>query len=341
MKIVHLLWTLDVGGAETMLVDIVNEQVKQAKVTIIVINELVNRVLANKIDTRCDVVLLRRKIGSRDIWPWIRLNWCLLNKRPDIIHFHLEGMRKMVFYPATKVYTIHNTHSSGKEYQHYDALYAISDAVRSYTLTQGYNSTIIYNGIHPEKVKCRCRNHDGCCRIVCVGRLFTPHKGQDILIKAIEVLKEKGINRFHLDLIGEGVSRDALETLVSEKCLNDFISFKGHRDRNYIYEHLCDYDLFVLPSRSEGFGLSVAEAISAKISVLVSDLDGPLEIIDKGRLGLVFQSENIQDLANKIELFIKNGSNETIIEKAYQYVCTNFDIKMTVKNYFDEYKKLL
>lgn len=68
--------------------------------------------------------------------------------------------------------------------------------------------------------------------------------------------------------------------------LEDHVIFEGLKEQAWIYENLCRYDLFIQPSRYEGFGLTVAEAISAKVPVLVSNIEGPLEIIDGGRLGM-------------------------------------------------------
>jgi glycosyltransferase involved in cell wall biosynthesis len=343
MNIVHLLWALETGGVETMLVDIVNEQVKQENVAIFVVNDLINTSLLNKIDKQCHIELFRRKIGGRSLWPWLKLNLLLIKYRPDIIHFHLEGMRKMVLYPALKVFTIHNMHTSGAEYSKYDALYAISDTVRIYTEHQGYKSTTIYNGIHAERIKQR----DGLLRssppfkLVCVGRLYTPHKGQDLLIQAMSLLKDRNITAFHLDLIGDGESGGELERMINVRGLGSQVTILGNRNRDYVYEHLCDYDLYILPSRSEGFGLSVAEAVCAKIPVMICDLPGPLEIIDNGNLGMVFKNGDVESLANQLESFFNHGYDKMLIKKAYDYVYNHFNVQQTARQYINEYKNLL
>lgn len=343
MRIVHILWALETGGVETMLVDIVNEQVNMAEVAIIVVNDLINPVLLSLIDKRCEVSLLRRKTGSRNPWPWVRLNFQLAKFHPDIIHFHLEGIRKMVFYSAPKVFTIHNTHTSGKEYPKFHALYAISDAVKAYTERQGFGATTIHNGIYPEKIKVRNvpLKSKPPYRLVCVGRLYSPHKGQDLLIQALGILKKRRISAFHIDLIGDGQSGKDLENMVVDNGLESDVTFLGHRNRSYVYKHLCDYDLFVLPSRSEGFGLSVAEAICAKIPVLVSNLEGPTEVLDGGRYGMLFEHDDAESLADQLELFARKGYDGSKVEEAYQYVCEHFNIVQTAKKYVEEYRIIL
>lgn len=344
MRIVHIIWGLGIGGAETMLVDIANEQVKTNEVAIAVVNNTVDDVLRQKISGKCVVKLCGRKKGSRSLMPWIQLNVFLYRFRPDIIHFHLEGMRRMVFHPARKVFTIHNSYTSGKEYPRYDALFAISDGVGARTAEQGFHSKTIWNGIKTGAIKVKQSketDHHHHCKIVCVGRLFTPHKGQDVLVEALGKLKKRGVSRFHLDIIGEGESRVYLENLIHQQGLDGYVSLLGQKSRDYIYEHLCDYDLFVLPSRSEGFGLSVAEAMCAKVPVLVSNLDGVLDVIDGGRLGLIFEAGNADNLAEKLLFFITKKKNESQIEEAYAFAKCHFDIHTTATHYLEAYKSII
>jgi glycosyltransferase involved in cell wall biosynthesis len=342
MRIAHIIWGLETGGAETMLVDIINDQVKTESVALLVVNDLVNQSLSDAIDARCTVRFLKRKVGSKSLLPWIRLNLFLFKFKPDIIHFHLEGMRKMVFYSAPKVFTIHNMHTSGVEYTKYKQLYAISDAVRQRTKEQGFDSITIKNGLHTQDIAVKKALPETVLpyyHLVCVGRLYSPHKGQDILIKALVLLKAKGFTQFHLDIIGDGESRGELEKMINDSGLSHEISLLGKRDRKFVYSHLCDYDLFILPSRSEGFGLTVAEAMCAKVPVLTSDLDGPMEVIGKGAFGFSFRSGDIKDLADKIENVFNNGI-QIDVNAARDYAIKNYDIEATSRQYLKCYRGL-
>ena len=174
-------------------------------------------------------------------------------------------------------------------------------------------------------------------KIVQVSRLMHEKKGQHILIQAVNKLIRQGYNQIRLDFIGDGSSCKYLESLVKELDIKEYVRFLGNKDQSYIYEHLCDYNLFVQPSIYEGFGLTVTEAMAAKIPVLVSEKQGPLEIIDNGKYGYSFKNKDIDDCAAKIELFLNDQNDKNMIVKAYQRVQELYNVKNTAETYLRKY----
>ena len=144
-----------------------------------------------------------------------------------------------------------------------------------------------------------------------------------------------------MHFVGDGQDKEMLKQMAHELNLDQEIVFEGLKDQTWVYENLCNFDLFIQPSRYEGFGLTVAEAIAAKVPVLVSNIEGPLEIIDGGRLGLSFENKVATDCANKIVDFIKQGRNEAQVEAAYQYVCDHYDVSVTARKYLEVYQSIL
>jgi glycosyltransferase involved in cell wall biosynthesis len=241
---------------------------------------------------------------------------------------------------AKMVRTIHSTMCSGSDYKCYGKLFSISKAVWQRTKSQGYDSDIVFNGIHSDAIKARQdKSLHSPVRIVCVGRL-EEIKGQQVLIKAARVLRDKGCTDFKIDLIGDGSNHENLARMINELELNDNVTLLGFKDRTYVYQHLCDYDIYVQPSLFEGFGLSLAEAISAKVPVLTSDLEGPMEVIGEGKYGTSFKSGDENDLATKIEAIIK-VYDKIDTESAYRFVKDYFDIKSTYEGYLKEYQSVL
>ena len=99
--------------------------------------------------------------------------------------------------------------------------------------------------------------------------------------------------------------------------------------------------MFVQPSRYEGFGLTVAEAIAACLPVLVSDIEGPMEIIENGKYGMHFRAADATDCANKILAFREKGRDEEQIENALKHVSEKYDVKETAKKYTEIYHTIL
>ena len=223
-------------------------------------------------------------------------------------------------------------------------MYAISNAVKEFTINQGFHDVIeVDNGIRVEDV---IKKHDwnpqnGIYKLVQLGRMYTPHKGQDLLVRALDILLRKGIKNFKMHFIGDGPSMEEMKKLSESLGLREFVVFEGRKTQKEVYRQLCGYDVFVQPSRLEGFGLTVAEAMAAKLPVLVSNLPGPMEVIGNGLLGMSFETKNIEDLAAKLEIVLKGGYDYSLIDKAYKRTLELYDVRVTAKKYIDEYNKVL
>ncbi|WP_407325207.1 glycosyltransferase [Lactobacillus johnsonii] len=104
--------------------------------------------------------------------------------------------------------------------------------------------------------------------IVSVGRL-TEQKGFDIVLKAAYILKKKDF-KFKWFVIGDGKDKKKLNKQLRKLKLEDSFFFLGKKANPYPY--VKNADLFVLPSRHEGYGLATLEARILKKMVIVSDL---------------------------------------------------------------------
>lgn len=329
-----------------MLVNIINEHVKTESVALFIINDFINESIMEKLSPQCKVIRINRKPGSKGVLKIIRMNILLSKFKPDIVHVHSYNVSRLIFGNWNIVRTIHGLKNIPKEYPKMKALYAISNTVKDFTIKQGFkNVTTIKNGILTDafnKYHKKTFKPVEIFNIVQVSRLYIQEKGQDLLIEALTLLfYERGIRNFKMHFIGYGESEQELKNLVMEKGLGNNVFFEGKKTQEFIYNHLCDYDLFIQPSRIEGFGLTVAEALAAKLPVLVSDIEGPMEIIDNGRLGMSFESGNIKDLADKIQTVLEGGYDYSLTEKAYHHVKEKYDVRITARKYIEEYRKVL
>lgn len=344
MKIAHLIFSFNTGGAETMLVDIVNEQSNHEEVNVIIINKIFNRKLISKIDERISVYFINRDEGSKNPIPILKLNKLLFKMGADVLHCHNHNIVSLIM-PILRnrvMLTVHDMNIPVYNFKKYVRLFAISKRVQEdIKLNSGLPAILVYNGVSAEKIEQKKVNSSNrTFRLIIISRLQHLKKGQHLVIEALHILRNRGIEGIQLDIIGEGESEFFLKKLVSEYELIPYVNFLGLRDRTYIYQNINKYDLLIQPSFYEGFGLTVTEGMAAKVPVLVSDVDGPMEIIDNGKFGYYFESGNTEDLVNKISTIIENINSEFQREKnesAYLRVITNFDIKKTAMNYIANY----
>lgn len=343
MKIVHVNFSFTIGGIETMLIDIVNEHVKNHDVTLIIVNNEYDSFLFDKINKNVKVILIDRSVGSKNPIPLFKINFYLFIFNPEVIHFHNHNGISLVFpiFYKKSFLTVHDTGIKSVYFKKYHKIFAISKSVQK-DLYHNFNlnSFLVYNGIDFNSIiqkKNISSNSDFKC--VVISRLLHEKKGQDLLIHAFRKLIDKGFNNISLDIIGVGVSESFLKGLVDELELNKYVHFLGLKDRDYIYHNLINYDLLIQPSRYEGFGLTVIEAMASKIRVLVSDIEGPMEIINKGEFGYFFSNNSIDDLVFKLEFIINTSIDVKEIENSFEHAFENFSIKNTCNQYINLYSK--
>lgn len=346
MRIIHLLPGLMTGGQETMVINIANEQVKEHEVFVLIVNKDYDENLVKRFEYRIKVLCIGRPRSSKNPWYFFKLNMVIFKLRPDIIHSHYEKLVLFLIRFGYKfVYTIHGFTIPPKYLKANRNLVAISKGIKKDVMERAeVCSTVIYNGIKVEDIKQKkqLQSYSSECpfRIVQVSRLFHEVKGQDVLINAISVLEKKGYKNITVDFIGEGDSFVYLRDMVKNLGLTD-VYFLGTKSVDYVKTNLCKYDLFVQPSRHEGFGLTVAEAMAAKIPLLVSKCDGLLEVVADGKYSLVFNNGSVEDCALKIEEII-NTPKDTLqqrVDNAWEYVNENFNVIRTAENYINYYKQ--
>lgn len=136
-------------------------------------------------------------------------------------------------------------------------------------------------------------------KLICIGRL-NKQKGFDVLIRAISKISD-----VKLDIIGDGEDRIKLTNLKKKLNLNNKVNLLGWQNKPW--KNLNDYHLFVMPSRWEGPGHTVIEALCQNIPVIVSDCKyGPKETIKKGKFGIYFKKDDVINLRKKI-IEVKNN----------------------------------
>jgi glycosyltransferase involved in cell wall biosynthesis len=331
-----------------MLGDIAIEQAIAHDTWIIVVNRDIDASIALGTSPSLRWVTLSRPPGSSNPWYLLKLIFWLWRINPDVVHAHQESfirLRKLISAPM--VLTVHGTRSPLNDgLAAYDSVCCISEAVRDDVVSRfpQCRPRIIRNGIDFAAVKPKAHYASNPFRIVQVSRLAHEIKGQDVLIRALRlVLDRMGEGSVSVDFIGGGESLSYLRQLCVDSRVDGRCRFLGSATRQSIYDTLREYDLLVQPSRYEGFGLTVIEGIAAGLPVLVSDIEGPMEIISGGQLGWSFRSEDAEDLAGKLMELMALSRESGFAERMRSRVelaHSRFDIKLTAQRYIDEYTRL-
>ena len=223
---------------------------------------------------------------------------------------------------------------------------AISDSVacewESLGLSKEKISTV-YNGIIAENYECSDRKDcsDDLLDIVMVGGLF-PEKGQLELIQALSLIDSQDRNGLKVDFYGDG--RPEYEQLLKKYSelynLKHVVSFKGYRTN--VTQILSKYDVGVLCSKAEGFGLTTVEYMYAGLCPLVADTGASPEIVIDGECGLLYSYGRPDDLAKKI-IFLKNNRIllRNLAKNAQERAEKMFSMDRCGQNIISLYEKVL
>lgn len=168
-----------------------------------------------------------------------------------------------------------------------------------------------------------------------VSRLLD-RKGQLDLIEAFHQFSRTEKNAVLL-VAGEGQYRNILEHRINELNLNSTVKLLGNRSDILALLQLADY--FIFPSHYEGLPGSLIEAMMSKIPIIAADIPENLECVSAEN-SLVFPVGNINELT-KTMLEAQTIEWSQKIEKAYQFASENFDIDKIAEEYERTYDELL
>lgn len=163
-------------------------------------------------------------------------------------------------------------------------------------------TTAIHNGVNLEELRAPSHTDDGQFSfgryLLCVAA-HNEKKGIDTLLRAF-----KRVHAAHpsvtLVLVGDGPLRTQLEELAASLGIRERVVFLGQRGRADVASLLHGCDVFVLPSRSEPFGIAVIEALACRKPVVSTTAGGIPEIIQSGVNGVLVEPDDAKALADAI-----------------------------------------
>lgn len=224
---------------------------------------------------------------------------------------------------------------------------AISAAVKDSWVSRGLTEQkveVIYNGVNSELIKCanlESMHLFKTMRMVIVGGVI-PNKGQMQAVQAISLLPEEIRNKVTLDIIGWSSRQyfDVLKTEIVRLKLEKQVNILGAKSD--VYERLQNYHVGLMCSKAEGFGRVTAEYMHAGLGVIASNCGANPELIQEGKTGLLYDKNNTNSLAQKIEYYFQD--RELLLKCAYngqKFAKEHFTRELNARCIFDLYKKIV
>lgn len=166
---------------------------------------------------------------------------------------------------------------------------------------------VVYNGVDHELFNAANRTpHEGFV-IGCVAN-FQPLKSQMTLIKATEILKSS-LPGLKVRLVGSGATLAECKRYVSDHALGDTVIFETEVDHRALPDFYRSLDLFVLPSRLEGFGCVYAESLACGTPFICCRGSGIAELVSEEWKSTPLDA---MELANKVIYYYSNRSKQTL-----------------------------
>jgi glycosyltransferase involved in cell wall biosynthesis len=365
IKILYLITSTSVGGAEIILKHLVNfldkEKFAPLVVSVVPIGEIGKEIIAGGFTVKS--LVMKNKLDFLVFWRFLQM---IKKERPDIIHAHmfhaiiLARLAKLFFKKIKVISTIHSENIGGWWREKIlgatdflsDYSTAVSGGVTALMIKKGVAPAdkimTIYNGIDLASVIRVDSNFDLRKKfnlandvkiILNVGRL-SPVKGLDVLLAAVKKLNQTGV-KLALVLAGDGPERKNLEELAAALKISQKVFFVGWQKN--VSNYLAAADLFVLPSRREAFGIVILEAQAVGVPVVATALSGPREIIKDGETGFLVAKADAAELAEKIKyaVSLSEPDRKKIIASAQQMVREKFSAETMSRNYENLYLKTI
>jgi phosphatidylinositol alpha-1,6-mannosyltransferase len=164
------------------------------------------------------------------------------------------------------------------------------------------------------------------------------YKGYEQVIKAVSVLKVKFPDiKYILSGQYDPTEEVRIKDLINKCNVNDHVILTGFLDEKELVDHFLLADLFVLPSRKEGFGIVFIEALACGLPVICGNEDGSTDAIRNGELGTAIDVNDLNELEKTIAAYLKIPLTEAIRHNLQSQCVLYFN----EKNYRNNLQKLI
>ena len=361
MRVLHIINDLRVGGAERLLCDLAPRLREAGVVDVALLADTPSFLRDGLAASGVRIILPPHPLPLRS--PR-QVGWLSrLMTGYDLVHVQLFPAQLWVSMAARRlprqmrprlVTTEQNTHNRRRKpvfrpietwmYAPYDRIIAITDAtadaLADWIPATRSRTTIIPNAADVSRFAHVAAPADRAALgipahatlLTCVGRL-EEQKDHATLIRAMGRLPET----VHAAFVGGGVLEEGLRAQAASLGVGERVHFLGRRSD--IPEILTASDMYVQPSRWEGFGIAVVEAMAAGLPVVISDVAGVREVV--GAAGLRFPVGDDAALATQVSGLINDPARRADLISQGRARAQDFTIERCVNTHVALYQQLL
>lgn len=372
MKVLICIPCLLTGGTEIQTLSIVRALVQGGhQVTTVCYFEFSELMINNYRKNGSEVVCLQKdglRIGGKSVIPFLYkgLSSVVKQFRPDVVHvqymapgaipifiLRLLGVKNIITtaHTAADIYpNLSLVHFIQKRMvrafmcitlKAENSFFGTSQLYGENTILKRRNHFTIYNTL-PQYIKIRNNEKMFDNDILTVGVVsrLEKIKGMDMVIPAFAEVVKQGY-KVKLLVVGDGSLKKEMEKQSVEFGVSNYIEWKGRTEQSKLQECYDKIDILLMPSRSEGFGLTAIEGMARGCVPIVSDTGGLPEVVQDNVSGLLHKTENIKDLADKIVSLCENRKvldflSKNAVERAKVFDFDKFRILIN-----DLYSKLI
>ena len=325
-----------------------------------------------KINCNLYTIDMKREISLiSDLKAIFNINACVKKVRPNIIHLHSSkagalGRIATMFSHIPIVYNAHgwafdmNVSKRKKLFYAYiekvlakftDVIVNISNFERANELKYGVKPKkyikVIYNGIDLDRYKIKYDTEmikrelhiPGDAFVVGMVARISESKSPECFVEIARMLKEKLGNCYFI-LVGDGELRNNIEKLIAKYDLKENFLITGWT--NEVPKYISLFDVGVLTSRWEGFGLVLAEYMAAKKPVVAFKSGGISDVVENNYNGLLFDYGDIKNFSDAI-IRLKSDCEfrNKLVHNGYKVVNKKFNVERVAKEHEKVYFNLI
>lgn len=214
---------------------------------------------------------------------------------------------------------------------------AVSEAARETLMTHlETDAVVIPNGIYARKMIGKVQDKWSGETLGFIGRFNEPRKGLNVLINALPIIS-RFLPNIRVLVAGPGNPEDFIQQVDPE--LKNRIEFLGKLSEEEKADFMSSVGAYIGPNTGgESFGIILAEALAGGAAVVASDIPAFTAVLQNGKYGRLFKSEDSTDLAKVvIDLFRDRSARDEMALSGQKYA-QNFDWDVVARDIFEVYE---